>query len=112
MRLAGIEPIEVIKLAESRAGKPGDTVLDLMREGQIRLVFNTPSGAVARQDEVTIRSECILRDIPIITTRWGAESRHPRHHPSPVPRLVGQGAAGLLHLIGFNARANRLRLTG
>jgi len=69
MRDAGLEPIEVRKLAED-----GENVLDLMARNEVQMVVNTPSGATARADEIHIRSECILRDIPIVTTRWGAEA--------------------------------------
>ena len=65
----GVEAIQVNKLADG-----GTTVLDYMQRDEIVLVLNTPSGAAARQDEVSIRSQAILRDIPIITTRWGAEA--------------------------------------
>jgi carbamoyl-phosphate synthase large subunit len=56
------------KLAEG--GSPN--ALDLMREGEVCLVINTPSGPRARIDEIRIRSEAILRNVPIITTRAGA----------------------------------------
>ncbi len=65
---AGVHARELHKLAE----KTGDNVLELMRKGAIGLVVNTPSGPVSRRDEIRIRSEAILRGIPIVTTKPGA----------------------------------------
>jgi len=65
----GVKSIQVNKLADG-----GSSVLDYMLKDEIALVLNTPSGSVARKDEVKIRSEAIRRGIPIITTRWGAEA--------------------------------------
>jgi carbamoyl-phosphate synthase large subunit len=56
------------KLAEGQH----PNVQDYMAEGKVQLIINTPSSAVSRKDEVKIRSEAILRGIPIITTKWGA----------------------------------------
>jgi len=47
-------------------------VLDLMKEGKIQLVINTPSGRIPRIDEVKIRSQVILYGIPYTTTIFGA----------------------------------------
>jgi carbamoyl-phosphate synthase large subunit len=52
----------------------GPTVLDAMRDNRIQIVLNTPSGVVTRFDEVKIRSEAVLRDIPIVTTESGARA--------------------------------------
>jgi len=38
------------------------------------LLINTPSGPVARVDEIKIRSEAILRGLPIVTTESGARA--------------------------------------
>ncbi len=40
----------------------------------VHLLINTPSGPVSRLDEIKIRSEAILRGLPIVTTRSGAEA--------------------------------------
>ena len=47
-------------------------MIDLMKGNGVQLLINTPSGPVARQDEIKIRSEAILRGIPIVTTESGA----------------------------------------
>ena len=64
----GVTAIEVDKLADDT----GNSVLDLMKQDKIDLVFNTPSGPVSRQDEVILRGQAILRSIPIVTTESGA----------------------------------------
>ena len=43
-----------------------------MHKNEVHLLINTPSGPVARVDETRIRSEAVLRGIPLITTRPGA----------------------------------------
>ncbi|MCS6772385.1 MAG: carbamoyl-phosphate synthase large subunit [Kiritimatiellae bacterium] len=78
---AGLDAAVVRKLVEGEH----PNVLDLMKRGQIHLVINTPSGAVARADEIKIRSEAISRGIPIITTEDGARAtvgsiRYVREH--------------------------------
>jgi len=57
------------KLAE---GRPN--VLDLMKDGKIQLVINTPSGRIPRQDEQKIRSQVVLYNIPYTTTVSGAQA--------------------------------------
>jgi len=57
------------KIAE---GSPN--ILDLMRENKIQLVINTPTGRIPRQDEVKIRSQVILYNIPYTTTISSAQA--------------------------------------
>jgi len=57
------------KIAE---GRPN--ILDLMKDGKIQLVINTPSGRIPREDEVKIRSQVILYNIPYTTTISGAQA--------------------------------------
>ena len=70
LRKAGIGADVLHKLQEG--GSPN--VLDLMKDGRIQLLINTPSGPIARVDEVRIRSEAILRSVPIVTTESGARA--------------------------------------
>jgi carbamoyl-phosphate synthase large subunit len=70
LKAAGVGAEVVKKLAEQ--GSPN--VLDFMRDGKINLLINTPSGSKARLDEVAIRSEAILRSVPIVTTEAGARA--------------------------------------
>ncbi|HIE10139.1 MAG TPA: carbamoyl-phosphate synthase large subunit [Kiritimatiellae bacterium] len=70
LQAAGVQATLVYKLAEKRH----PNILDMMAENSIVMVINTPSGPVARVDEVRIRSEAIRRGIPIVTTQSGARS--------------------------------------
>jgi len=71
LRSAGVESIETLKkLAE----KQSPNVLDLMKSGKVALIINTPSGSRGRLDEIRIRSEAILRSVPIVTTESGARA--------------------------------------
>ncbi len=59
----------LLKISE---GRPN--ILDLMKDGKIQMVINTPSGRIPRQDEVKIRSQVILYNIPYTTTIFGAQA--------------------------------------
>jgi carbamoyl-phosphate synthase large subunit len=65
----GLEVTLTHKLSEH-----GKNVIDLMKENGVQLLINTPSGPVARVDEIKIRSEAILRGLPIVTTASGARA--------------------------------------
>jgi carbamoyl-phosphate synthase large subunit len=66
---AGLQVQRVMKLLE---GRPN--VIDLMKNKEIQLVINTPSGAVPREDEIKIRTTAIYTGTPIITTLSGAKA--------------------------------------
>ncbi len=69
LRQAGI-PVRVIpKIGE---GRPD--AIDLIKNNEIALVINTPSGKKARKHEILIRSTIVARGIPIITTIAGAKA--------------------------------------
>ena len=69
LRDAGI-PVRIIpKIGE---GRPDAT--DLIKNNEIALVINTPSGKKARRHEILIRSTVVARGIPIITTIAGAKA--------------------------------------
>ena len=53
-------------------GRPN--VLDLLKNGAVQLVINTPSGRLPRADEVQIRSAAAMLGIPCITTIAGAQA--------------------------------------
>ncbi len=63
----GLKVRMVPRLAE---GRPN--VLDYIKNGELKLIINTPSGRIPRKDEVKIRSTAILHGIPCITTIAGA----------------------------------------
>jgi carbamoyl-phosphate synthase large subunit len=64
--------ISVKLLPKIAEGRPN--VLDLMKDGKIQLVINTPSGRMPRQDEVKIRSQVVLYNIAYTTTISGAQA--------------------------------------
>jgi carbamoyl-phosphate synthase large subunit len=59
-------------LPKINEGRPN--ILDLMKDGKIQMVINTPSGRIPRQDEIKIRSQVILYNIPYTTTIFGAQA--------------------------------------
>ena len=65
----GIEVERVKKLAE---GHPN--LIDLMIDGNVSLVLNTPNGKGARTDEGRIRAAAVQQGIPCITTIQAAEA--------------------------------------
>jgi carbamoyl-phosphate synthase large subunit len=64
--------IEVSVLPKIGEGRPN--ILDLMKDGRIQMVINTPSGRIPRQDEIKIRSQVISYNIPYTTTISGAQA--------------------------------------
>jgi len=64
--------IAVKVLSKIAEGRPN--VVDLMKDGKIQMVINTPSGRIPRQDEVKIRSHVIAYNIPYTTTISGAQA--------------------------------------
>jgi carbamoyl-phosphate synthase large subunit len=66
---AGVPVTQVHKIRE---GRPH--VLDLVRNGEINFIINTPSGKIPREDEVRIRNASLARKIPIMTTVRAAQA--------------------------------------
>jgi len=64
--------IKVKVLPKIAEGRPN--ILDLMKDGKIQMVINTPTGRIPRQDEVKIRSQVILYNIAYTTTISGAQA--------------------------------------
>ena len=58
---------EVFKVHE---GRPH--VVDLIENGEIQLVLNTPLGSASEYDEKAIRSRAVAMGVPVITTVAGA----------------------------------------
>ena len=63
LRKAGIPATSVPKVGE---GRPN--ALDLIINGEIQLVINTPLGKVSRSDEYSIGRTAMARDVPCLTT--------------------------------------------
>ncbi len=66
---AGVKVQPIFKLQE---GRPN--ALDLLKNREIQLVVNTPSGQAPRADEVRIRTTAVYTGIPIMTTLSGARA--------------------------------------
>ena len=64
--------VKVHKLFKVNEGRPN--VLDMIKNGEIHFVINTPSGKIPREDEVKIRSTAVANRIPIMTTLSGAKA--------------------------------------
>ena len=47
---------------------PRPNLLDLIKNGEMQFIINTPHGKSPRQDEVAIRSSAVAHRIPIMTT--------------------------------------------
>ena len=62
--------VQCERINKMREGRPH--IVDKIRDGQVALVINTPSGKNPRQDEIAIRSTSWARRAPIITTVEGA----------------------------------------
>jgi carbamoyl-phosphate synthase large subunit len=58
--------VPVTKVYKIREGRPN--VLDLVTNGDIHFIINTPSGKIPREDEVRIRNASLAKKIPIMTT--------------------------------------------
>ena len=69
LQKAGLKVETIFKLAE---GRPN--TIDLLKNREIQLVINTPSGQVPRADEVKIRTTAVYTGTPIMTTLSGAKA--------------------------------------
>ncbi len=69
LREAGIAVVEVPKVQE---GRPN--LIDFMKNDEIALVINTPSGQGARTDEGKIRAQAVLHGVTCITTLAAAHA--------------------------------------
>jgi len=61
-------PVDLIFKVEE--GRPN--VVDLIKNREIALIINTPSGRKPKRDQISIRSEAVAHRIPLITTISGA----------------------------------------
>jgi len=90
--------IKVNKLAKIDEGRP--TAIDMIKNGQIQLIINTPSGMIPRKDENKIRSAAYAHSVCIMTTITGAFAalngikalRNKRVGVRPIQKYVGNVA--------------------
>jgi carbamoyl-phosphate synthase large subunit len=66
---AGLPTKHLYRLSE---GRPN--VLDMIKNGEIHFIVNTPSGHQPRRDEIVIRSAAVAHRIPTMTTLRGARA--------------------------------------
>ncbi len=88
LRKAGIPASPVAKIAE---GRPN--VADLIINGEIQLVINTPLGKIARADEYNIGRVAMTYDVPCLTTlsaAWAAVQAIRRLQIAPLDVLALQ----------------------
>jgi len=64
--------IDVRILPKLHEGRPN--AIDLIKDGKIALIINTPSGKTTKEDETKIRSHATLYNVPLITTVSGAQA--------------------------------------
>jgi carbamoyl-phosphate synthase large subunit len=69
LRAAGIDVAEIAKIQE---GRPN--LVDYMKNGQVVLIINTPSGKGARTDEGKIRAAAVAHGVTCITTLAAAHA--------------------------------------
>ncbi len=62
--------VEVKRLAKINEGRPN--AVDLIKNGQIKMVINTPGGMIPRRDENAIRSAAYAHNVCLMTTITGA----------------------------------------
>jgi carbamoyl-phosphate synthase large subunit len=64
--------VPVKKLFKLSEGRPN--ALDMLKNGELALVINTPSGKSAREDEIKIRSTASSSRVPVMTTLRAARA--------------------------------------
>jgi carbamoyl-phosphate synthase large subunit len=66
---AGLKVDRIFKISE---GRPN--AIDLLKNKELQLVINTPSGATPRADEIKIRTTAVYTGTPIMTTISSAQA--------------------------------------
>jgi carbamoyl-phosphate synthase large subunit len=69
LEAAGFKVQRILKIGE---GRP--TAVDMLKNKELQLVINTPSGSAPRSDEVRIRTTAVMTGTPIMTTLSGARA--------------------------------------
>ncbi|MFW5802588.1 MAG: carbamoyl-phosphate synthase large subunit [Verrucomicrobiota bacterium] len=69
LRDAGIPAQAIFRISK---GRPN--VLDMIEDGEVGWIINTPSGGTPRRDEIRMRGHAVLKGIPITTTLSGLTS--------------------------------------
>jgi carbamoyl-phosphate synthase large subunit len=90
LQAGGVEVTRVKKIAE---GHPN--LIDYLKNGDVQLILNTPSGKGARTDEGKIRAAAVQYGVPCITTLAAADAavgamKATREAPLEVQSLQGR----------------------
>ncbi|NBD37701.1 MAG: carbamoyl-phosphate synthase large subunit [Verrucomicrobia bacterium] len=64
--------VEVKAVQKINEGRPN--VVDMIKNKELHLIINTPSGSIPRQNENVIRTEALKHSVPILTTLSGARA--------------------------------------
>ena len=64
--------IEVTPVLKVNEGRPN--IVDMIKNKEVQLIINTPSGKHPKKDQVSIRAVAIMQGVPIITTIFGAQA--------------------------------------
>ena len=64
--------VAVKRLAKLSEGRPN--AVDMIKNGQIAMVINTPGGMIPRRDENAIRAAAYAHNVCLMTTLTGAEA--------------------------------------
>jgi carbamoyl-phosphate synthase large subunit len=91
---AGVPVKTLLKIQE---GRPN--VLDLIKNGDIHFILNTPSGQQPRRDEVAIRSAAVAARVATMTTLRGA------HASVAAIRAIQQAGYGVKSLQEYHSAA-------
>jgi carbamoyl-phosphate synthase large subunit len=68
LQRSGIPATVVRKYSQGRGADGEPTIVDLITEGEVDMVVNTPNGQGARADGYEIRAATTAADKPIVTT--------------------------------------------
>ncbi len=76
LRRHGVEVVEVRKASEGRGPNDEPTITDMINDGEVDIIFNTPHGSVQsggqpRKDGWEIRTAAVLHNVPSVTTSQG-----------------------------------------
>jgi carbamoyl-phosphate synthase large subunit len=89
-------PVKAIK----KIGEGSPNVVDYVREGEVDLVINTPTGSGARADGYEIRTAAVRRGVPCVTTMTAASAAvraiFAQRSPAGGPRSLQELHEGLL----------------
>ncbi|HUU70976.1 MAG TPA: carbamoyl-phosphate synthase large chain, partial [Planctomycetota bacterium] len=64
--------VKVELISKVSEGRPN--VVDLITNGEVALIINTPSRKTPSRDEVSIRASAVAHNVPLITTVSGSSA--------------------------------------